>query len=153
MEGLIGHFSPDGGVGEGGVQIASYDSVEPSAGELEEANVVFLEYHIPDPRPDALCTTLAARRSGELRVGGPNVIVIDGQIRSPGAAKWREAEEVYNRGRRATLDRLATLGDHEIDLLGASFEDGVLSGSVEVYGPRIERRGRSPTRGPWLATR
>ncbi|MGK0480990.1 MAG: hypothetical protein ACJAQ3_000961 [Planctomycetota bacterium] len=136
MEGLIGHFSPDGGVGEGGVQIASYDTVEPSAGELEEANVVFLEYHIPDPRPDALCTTLAARRSGELRVGGPNVIVIDGQIRSPGAAKWREAEEVYNRGRRATLDRLATLGDHEIDLLGASFEDGVLSGSVEVYGPR-----------------
>ncbi|QDV06031.1 hypothetical protein Poly30_15350 [Planctomycetes bacterium Poly30] len=144
MEGLIGHFSPDSGV-ERGIEFESGDAevsgvvgTEAEAEKPEEANVVFLEYHLPVPRPDALCTSLGAKRAAQLRVGDPEVIVVDGAVRSAGAGKWRDAEEIYNRGRRAVLGRLATLGDHELDLLDASYEDGVLSGTVEVYGPRGE---------------
>ncbi len=126
VEGLIGHFSPDGGLEEG----------DGGAEEDAEANIVFLEHHLPAPRPDALCTQLGADRAAQLGIGNPNAIVIDGQVPTAGAGKWRDAEEIYNRGRKATLARLAVLGDHEVDVLDAKFEDGVLSGTVEVYGPR-----------------
>lgn len=126
VEGLIGHFSPDGGLTE-------EEGEEESSGE---ANIVFLEYHLPTPRPDALCNSMGADRAAQLRVDKPNVIVVDGEVPTAGAGKWRDAEEIYNRGRKAVIGRLAVLGDHEVDLLDATFTDGVLSGTVEVYGPR-----------------
>lgn len=142
MEGLIGHFSPDGGLeGDLGVDLGDPADAGDAKGagepdEAQEADVVFLEYHLPSPRPDALCTGLAAARAAQLRVSKPEVIVVDGQVPTAGAGKWRDAEEIYNRGRKATMGRLAVLGDHEIDLLGVTYSDGVLAGSVEVFGPR-----------------
>lgn len=107
FEGLISHFGPD--------------------------EVAFLEYHLPTPRPDALCSSLARARAEALGVGNPTVIVLDGQTGSPGAGKWRDAEAIYTRARRAVLDRLEVFGDQGLDV-EASLEDGVVRGTAFVDG-------------------
>lgn len=141
FEGLIGHFAPDA-LSEGDADAAEDDGAslesKNSGANAEDVNIVFLEHHLPRPRPDSLCTELGATRAALLGVADPNTIVIDGVIPSAGAGKWRDAEEIYNRGRNATISRLAVLGDHEVDVLEATYEDGVLSGSVEVFGPAEE---------------
>ncbi len=107
FEGLISHFPPD--------------------------RVVFLEYHLPAPRPDALCSAPAGDRAAQLGVGDPAVIVIDGDAMSPGAGKWRDAEAIYGRARTAVIARLGELGGHEIDAT-ATLEEGRITGVVTAFG-------------------
>ncbi|MEM8711408.1 MAG: hypothetical protein AAGG01_10685, partial [Planctomycetota bacterium] len=146
MEGLIGYFSPAGegsdevgldadGGGGGGVPRTGAES-DADGGEPAAVDVVFLEHHLPSPRPDALCTSFGERRAAALGIDEPTVIVIDGRASSAGAGRWRDAEEIYSRARRATLARLGTLGDHEVSLMDVTWEDGVVRGEIEVYGPR-----------------
>jgi len=107
FEGLISHFGPD--------------------------EVAFLEYHLPKPQPDALCSSLARARAAQLGVEDPTVIVLDGQQGSPGAGKWRDAEAIYTRARRAVLARLKEFGDQGLDV-EATLEDGVVRGTAFVDG-------------------
>lgn len=108
FEGLISHFGPE--------------------------EMAFLEYHLPSPQPDALCSSIARARAAALGVGDPTVIVLDGAEGSPGAGKWRDAEAIYTRARRAALGRMVEYGDFDIDL-EARLEDGGVTGAVSLYGP------------------
>ncbi|MEM1448116.1 MAG: hypothetical protein AAF726_01795 [Planctomycetota bacterium] len=108
FEGMISHFEPE--------------------------HVVFLEYHLPTPKPDALCNELGRARAALLGIENPTVMMIDGQTPSPGAGKWRQAEAIYMRARSATLGRLAENTDHDVDLV-AWYEDGRITGSATVFGP------------------
>ncbi len=108
FEGLITHFGPD--------------------------EMAFLEYHLPKPQPDSLCTSLAEARAAQLGVADPNVIVLDGQVGSPGAGKWRDAEAIYTRARRAALERMSEFGDYEVEV-EALIEDGKITGSASAFGP------------------
>lgn len=105
---------------------------------FEPAQVVFLEHHLPSPQPDALCTSFARRRAEQLHVEKPTVIVFDGQKGSPGAGKWRDGEEIYNRARSVALERLAERVDYDIEV-NATLEDGRVSGAAKVYGLEEEQ--------------
>lgn len=108
FEGLISHFGPEA--------------------------MAFLEYHLPVPQPDALCSSVARARADALGVGDPTVIVLDGAQGSPGAGKWRDAEAIYTRARRAALDHMAEYGDFEL-AVEARLEDGGVYGAVSILGP------------------
>lgn len=114
FEGLISHFGPE--------------------------EMAFLEYHLPTPQPDALCSSIAKARAADLGVENPTVIVLDGAQGSPGAGKWRDAEAIYTRARRAALDRMREFGDYDIDI-EARIEDGGVYGAVNLYGPDEEGIG------------
>lgn len=79
-EGLLGHFEPE--------------------------QVAFLSWHLAEPSLSPLCTAAAAARAATLGLDQPTVHIIDGVITSPGAARSRQAEAVYNRVRRDILGRL-----------------------------------------------
>ena len=114
FEGLISHFGP---------------------GEM-----AFLEYHLPKPQPDSLCSSIAKARAGDLGIDDPEIIVLDGAQGSPGAGKWRDAEEIYSRARRVVLERMREFGDFEIDI-EARLEDGGVFGAVSLYGPDEDNLG------------
>ena len=114
FEGLISHFGP---------------------GEM-----AFLEYHLPKPQPDSLCSSIAKARAGDLGIDDPQIIVLDGAQGSPGAGKWRDAEEIYSRARRVALERMREFGDFEIDI-EARLEDGGVFGAVSLYGPDEDNLG------------
>ncbi|MEZ6014059.1 MAG: hypothetical protein R3F49_03020 [Planctomycetota bacterium] len=101
---------------------------------FEPAQVVFLEHHLPVPQPDALCNSFARERAATFKIEKPTVILIDGQKGSPGAGKWRDAEEIYNRARKVVLGQLATHAEHEVSVT-ATIEDGRVSGVASVVGP------------------
>lgn len=105
---------------------------------FEPAQAVFLEYHLPNPQPDALCTELARERAAVFGIGRPTSMVIDGQKGAPGAGKWRDAEAIYNRARDAVLERLAEHADHELEV-SATLVDGRVEGAVKVIGPEDDR--------------
>jgi tetratricopeptide (TPR) repeat protein len=111
-EGLIGHFGSE--------------------------HVAFLSYHLPDPQPDPMCTPLAAAMAGLRGVGVPAVHVVDGVVQAPGAARWRQAEAVYNRCRGSILERLARPTEFAL-ALDAEVLDGVVSGELVVQGPQAAR--------------
>jgi len=108
LEGLLSHFDP--------------------------AQVVCLTHHIPVPQPDALCAEISRERAALCKIERPTLLLIDGQKGSPGAGKWRDAEEIYNRARSVILARMALRGDHEMHVR-ATLEGGAVSGVAEVIGP------------------
>ncbi|QDU66127.1 hypothetical protein [Engelhardtia mirabilis] len=110
-EGLISHFDPE--------------------------YVVFLSHHLPSPQPDPLCTSLARARAELLGVGDPVVHVFDGGVRGPGAARWRQAEAVYQSCRELALARLTQPTDFRFEI-GAEVLDGRLRGTVTVTGPELD---------------
>ena len=78
-------------------------------------HVVFLSHHLPKPQVDPLCTSFAQARANHLGLEDPGVHVIDGVASAPGAARWRQAEGVYQRARGAIIGRLATYTDYDLE--------------------------------------
>lgn len=110
-EGLIQHFPPE--------------------------HVVFLSHHLPKPQVDPLCTSFAQARARLLGVDEPAVHVIDGVAGAPGAARWRQAEGVYQRARSAIIQRLATYTDYDLEVDARIERDGEtwrVSGTATVHG-------------------
>ena len=95
---------------------------------------IFLSHHLPNPRVDPLCTSLAERRAGRARVPGPWVHVVDGVRMGPGAGKWRDAEVIYEKNRGIILERLSQATDWSLSV-EAVLEEGTLSGMLECMGP------------------
>ncbi|MEZ5975097.1 MAG: hypothetical protein R3E96_09710 [Planctomycetota bacterium] len=99
--------------------------------------VVFLSYHIPGPMPDPLCNAIAAERAKVFSLDQPGVNVIDGLAGAPGAGRWRDAEAIYQRVRKAIVARLGEFADHDIEIeakLQAEGDDWRLSGKASIYG-------------------
>lgn len=101
---------------------------------FEGEHVAFLSYHLPAPRPDPLVNALAEHTARELGVQSPTEHRIDGVRRGPGAARWRQAEGVYEANRGQVLTALKQMGEFELEL-ESSVEDGVVSGVLRVWGP------------------
>jgi tetratricopeptide (TPR) repeat protein len=102
-------------------------------GHFEGAPVAFLAWHLPLPQPSPLCIALGERRAADLGVREPTVHVIDGRLRAPGAARWRQAEGVYNALRSAIGDSLKRDVEYEL-AVEARLEDGQVRGTVDVWG-------------------
>jgi len=99
-------------------------------------HVAFLSYHLPSPKPDPLVNALAEATARELGVGRPMEHRIDGTRQGPGAARWRQAEGVYEANRGQILSALKQPSDFELEL-EARVEDGVVSGVLHVHGPPV----------------
>lgn len=108
-------------------------------------NVAFLSYHLADPALDPLVNDLALARAAELGGTGPDRQIIDGIIPQPGAGKWRDAEEIYDRTRKAVLLQLKMGTDFELDMeveyvapdpnaMGPA-SSGRIAGWVSLEGP------------------
>ncbi|MGK0219854.1 MAG: hypothetical protein ACI9HE_003360, partial [Planctomycetota bacterium] len=104
-EGLVGHFAPE--------------------------HVAFLSWHLPEPSLSPLCTAAAAARAATLGLDQPTVHIIDGVVTSPGAARSRQAEAVYNRVRRDILRRLGLDTGYLMEM-EARIEGDKLSGELLV---------------------
>ena len=97
---------------------------------------VFLSYHLPVPRIEPLVTPLGQYMAGWLGVRGPVVQVVDGKRNTPGAGKFRDAEEIYKVTRDAVVSRLSQTS--AVELKAEAVLDGTqLSGNVQVVGPKI----------------
>ena len=107
-------------------------------GHFDPEHVVFLSYHMMDPELDPLTNALALKTSRRCSISRPTVHLIDGVYRAPGAARWRQAEGVYNRTRDAILTRLAEPTEYAIEG-DAWIEEGEYGpeviGSLRVSGP------------------
>ncbi len=97
----------------------------------------FITWHVDAPELVPMTTELGVRRAAALGVG-PAVIVTNGVRKSPGAGKWRDKEEIYNRARRQVLAALQEPSEHRL-AIRAEVRDDRLTGIVEVHGP--ERSG------------
>jgi len=104
---------------------------------FDAEHVVFLSHHLPDPQVDPLCTSLGASRAAQLGVEGPYVHVIDGVAQGPGAARWRQAEGVYNAVKARILRRLQTDSEYEIEG-DARVESGRATGTISLTGLGVE---------------
>ncbi|MCP4241699.1 MAG: hypothetical protein GY772_14160 [bacterium] len=108
-----------------------------------EEHVAFLSYHLPIPALDPLTNELSITRAEELGISAPNAQVIDAVGGQPGAGKWRDAEKIYDRTRKAIRDRLTSesADEFELDLtveyLPPTEENpqGSVSGWVALDGP------------------
>lgn len=109
-------------------------------------NVAFLSYHLPQPALDPLANDLAIARASELGGVGPDRQVIDGLIPQPGTGRWRDAEDIYDRTRKAILKQLKIETDYELDLEvkyvaadpnepGPGNGSGRIEGWVSLEGP------------------
>jgi hypothetical protein len=109
-------------------------------------NVAFLSYHLPQPALDPLANDLAIARASELGGVGPDRQMIDGLIPQPGAGRWRDAEDIYDRTRKAILKQLKIETDFELDLEvkyvaadpnepGPGNGSGRIEGWVSLEGP------------------
>ncbi len=107
---------------------------EGAASYFEGGPVVFLSHHLPDPRVDPLCTSLAARRAARHGVGQPAVQVVDGVRQAPGAGRWRDAEAISQRVRSAVEGRLGQPTDWELGLEG-EIDGDTLRGALDALGP------------------
>ena len=132
---VLAEFFTNGHLGneERGGAIGGALGFEGLISHFSDEQMAFLEYHLPTPEPDALCTSIAQTRADALGVENPTVIILDGQQGSPGAGKWRDAEAIYNRARNAVIPRMANFGDFEV-MLDAKVEDGEVSGVATLYG-------------------
>jgi hypothetical protein len=83
---------------------------------FSDEHVAFLSYHLPVPTLDPLTNDLALTRAEELGITEPNVQVIDAIGGHPGAGKWRDAEKIYDRTRKAILERLTSDVSDEFEL-------------------------------------
>lgn len=120
QEGLMQHFSTD--------------------------TVAFLSYHLPTPALDPLVNELAIARAAAVGGADPNVQLIDGVSAQPGAGKWRDAEAIYDRARKAVLTQLRLETDFELDMevsyvpgnpkaMGPGKSAGSIQGWVSLEGP------------------
>ena len=101
-------------------------------------HVVFLSHHLPKPQVDPLCTSFAQARANHLGLEDPGVHVIDGVASAPGAARWRQAEGVYQRARGAIIGRLATYTDYDLEIdarIERAGDTWQVKGHASVYGP------------------
>jgi hypothetical protein len=83
---------------------------------FSDEHVAFLSYHLPVPTLDPLTNDLALTRAEELGITEPNVQVVDAIGGHPGAGKWRDAEKIYDRTRKAILERLTSDVSDEFEL-------------------------------------
>ncbi|MDF1836678.1 MAG: hypothetical protein P1V35_02315 [Planctomycetota bacterium] len=110
---------------------------------FSDEHVAFLSYHLPVPALDPMTNDLAIVRAEELGITDPNVQVIDAVDGQPGAGKWRQAEAIYDRTRKAILARLTSDASDEFELdltveyLAPDEENpqGSVSGWVALDGP------------------
>ena len=108
--------------------------------------VAFLSYHLPVPALDPLVNELAIARAAAVGGADPNVQLVDGISAQPGAGKWRDAEKIYDRARKAILTQLRVETDFELDMevsyvpadpkaMGPGQSAGRIKGWVSLEGP------------------
>ena len=103
---------------------------------FDGAPVAFLSWHLNTPQLSPLCTSIGNRRAADLGVG-PTAHVIDGQFGAPGAARWRQAEGVYNALRNSVAEALRREAEYDLELT-ATIEGDTVSGALTVFGPEWE---------------
>lgn len=106
---------------------------------FDDAPVALLSYHLPAPSLDPLVNPLAMRRAKDYQITEPNVMVIDGTTRGPGAAKLSDREAVFRSLRskaEAALD-VDTPWELELDW---KLDGDQLQGSVIARGPANQAR-------------
>lgn len=99
-------------------------------------HVAALAYHLPAPEMEPLVNQLAldtALQRG-VRPDRPVVHVIDGTLKGPGAARSDQKELVYNRLRRAVLQRLTAPSDYSL-AVAVKHDGDELSGALTIEGP------------------
>ena len=103
------------------------------------ANVAALAYHLPAPEMEPLVTSLALDTAPQrqVRPDRPVVQVVDGTVKAPGAARSDQKEAVYNRTRRAILERLKVPSTHTLALT-ATREGDAVQGTLVIEGPAAE---------------
>ena len=132
---VLCEFFTNGHLGseERGGAIGGALAFEGLEGRFDPEHVVLLQYHLPAPQPDALCSSVARTRASVLGVGDPTVMVLDGKTGSPGAGRWRQAEAIYDRARKIAVKRMAKLTDYDVDI-SARIEGDRVVGSAIVTG-------------------
>ena len=111
-----------------------------------DENVAFLSYHLAQPALDPLTNELAMARAATLGGLGPNVQVIDGVGMQPGAGKWRDAETIYSRVKKAITKSLLRETEFVLDV-EARLEpamgpgSGRVTGTITLDGPSLDEDG------------
>ena len=113
VEGLLSHFAPE--------------------------QLAVLSYHIPAPEPTALQSALTKEvAENRYQIASPEVTVIDGRARGPGAGRWIHGEAIYEANRELVTRALKRGSEFDVDM-ECKVVDGRLQGSLRVDGP--ERSG------------
>ncbi|MDP6444207.1 MAG: hypothetical protein QF805_10490, partial [Pirellulaceae bacterium] len=108
---------------------------------------VFLSYHLPAPRPEPLVTPLALHMSNWLNATAPNVQVVDGRRRAPGAGRHRHAEQIYEATRDAVIAQLRDASP--ITISGdAKVSDEHVRGKIVVQLPALDQFDEASTTSP-----
>ena len=92
-----------------------------------------ITWHLPQPEFSAVMVEAGSEFAQRYGVG-PNATIINGVARGPGAARDRDAEEVFNANKKAVDQALSDSSPLTIAMT-ATEKDGVLSGTIEVSGP------------------
>ena len=104
---------------------------------FEPTEAVFLSHHLPQPGPDALVTNHALTLAREFGVESPTVHLINGVHVGPGAARWRQAEGVYQACRDVIIGELATPTEYTLTC-AATIDAGVITGTLTIEGPAFD---------------
>ncbi|MCP3915537.1 MAG: hypothetical protein GY711_08285 [bacterium] len=107
-QGLLGHFPPE--------------------------NVAFLSYHLFEPNPDPMVNALSDHVIDVRGIERP-MHLINGTAAQPGAGRWRDGEEIYNRCRKAIQLALLEQSSYALKLDARFGADGALSGTFTIEGP------------------
>jgi len=107
---------------------------------FNDDQVAFLSYHLPEPALDPLVNQLAIDRAANLGGLPPRIQIIDGIGQAPGAGKWRDAEEIYTRTKKAIEKALLVDTDYTLELEASLTDDGV-AGTLTVEGPALDDDG------------
>ena len=104
---------------------------------FDREHVAVLSYHLQEPRMAASVNELGLETAKLYGVSQPAVFMFDGRERGPGAARSRQADEIYEALRELAVGRLSRSSNYEIDLT-ATVRDGRIQGHCEVRGPDQE---------------
>jgi len=106
---------------------------------FDEAPVALLSYHLPPPGLEPLVNPLALQRAKAYQITEPNVVVIDGTVRGPGAGRLRDREAIFRSLRDKAEKALEKPTPWTMDL-SLSLDGDQLQGSVTARGPEQEAR-------------
>lgn len=106
---------------------------------FEDAPVALLSYHLPAPSLEPLVNPLALKRARGYQITEPNVMVVDGTTRGPGAAKLSDREAVFRSLRSKAEAALEVDTPWELEL-DWKLNGDQLQGTVVARGPESEAR-------------
>ncbi len=106
---------------------------------FDDAPVALLSYHLAQPGLEPLVNPLALRRARDYQVEAPNVVLIDGTVRGPGAGRLRDREAIFRRLRDRAETALEKETPWELEIR-AKLDGDNLVGDVIARGPEDEAR-------------